>query len=191
MLLGPLCSPNKRRGSDWRTPIGFSHCISAQSSLFSGAALGNTNLACFAEQMHHHYLNWPSGGKVDHVCCLHKTAPEKTLDIIRHDQLGKGNLRQGGGKESGPKHQVGRVISRTEGELTFQHNQRSEEYYFSGASKKAEKLKATDRTRQAEQSCALVVTNHRPSTASFKVEKNSSRWQNCLNPQEEHSEHRT
>ena len=158
-------------GSDWGTPIGFSHCISAQSSLFSWAALGNTNLACFAEQMHHHYLNWPSGGKVDHVCCLHKTAPEKTLDIIRHDQLGKGNLRQGGGKESGPKHQVGRVISRTEGELTFQHNQRSEEYYFSGASKKAEKLKATDRTRQAEQSCALVVTNHRSSTESFKSRK--------------------
>ena len=77
-LLGPLGSPNKRRGSDWGTPIGFSQCVSAQCSLFSGVALGNINLARFAEQGHYHYLNWPSGGKVDHVCWLHKTASLKT-----------------------------------------------------------------------------------------------------------------
>ena len=151
-LLGPLGSPNKRRGSDWGTSIGFSQCISAQCSLFSGVALGNINLARFAEQGHYHYLNWPSGGKVDHVCWLHKTASEKTQSFIRHDQQGKGNLRQGGGKESGPKHLVGRVISRTEGELTFQHNQRSEEYYLRGASKKAEnsrRLTGEDRRNRA------------------------------------------
>jgi hypothetical protein len=95
---------------------------------------------------------------MDHACRLHKTASEKTLKyFIRHDQQGKGNLRQGGG-DPGSKHLVGGVTSRTEGELTFQHNQRSEEYYLRGASKKAEKLKATDRTRQAERSFALVVT---------------------------------
>ena len=68
--------------------------------------------------------------------------------FTRHDQQDKA-LKAG---DPGPKHLVGGVISRTEGELTFQHNQRSEEYYFRGASKKA------DRTRQAEQICALVVT---------------------------------
>ena len=40
--------------------------------------------------------------------------------------------------DPGPKHLVGGVISRTEGELTFQHNQRSKEYYLRGVSKKAE-----------------------------------------------------
>ena len=69
--------------------------------------------------------------------------------FTRHDQQDKA-LKVASDREGdpGPKHLVGGVISRTEGELTFQHNQRSEEYYLRGASsKKAEKLKATDRTR--------------------------------------------
>ena len=45
-----------------------------------------------------HYLNWPEGGEeVEHVCRLHKTASEKTLYFIRHDQQGKGNILQRGG----------------------------------------------------------------------------------------------
>ena len=146
-LLGPLGSPNKWKGH-WLgdgEPRGFSKCISAQCPLFGRAALGNINFAISAGQVHYHYLNCPWGGTWIILAGCIKLL-QKNPQFTRLDQQGKGNLQQG--EESGPKHLVGRVISRTEGELTFQHNQRSEEYYLRSASKKATKLKATDRTRR-------------------------------------------
>ena len=80
---------------------------------------------------------------MNHTCRLHNTASEKSSIHQATGLINRARVTSNRGEESGPKHLVGRVISRTEGELTFQHNQRSEEYYLRSASKKATKLKAT------------------------------------------------
>ena len=66
--------------------------------------------------------------------------------------INRARITSARGGDLRPKHLVGKVISRTEGELTFQHNQRSEEYYLRGASKKAEnsrQLTGEDRRNRA------------------------------------------